>query len=111
MKTREVKRIGYTAIYNVYEEGIDYEPTDDFALLEMLARYELHDGYNLWQVGASYSRNMKPSFYYVVSATKAGAQQKFRNAFSWLNIILCVEPLLPDAAEEVLSSPARYIVV
>lgn len=111
MKTREVKRQGYTMVYNVYEEGVDYEPTKDFVLLEMLARYEIHEGYNLYQVGASYARSIKPSFYYVISTSKSSAKQKFRQIFSWLDVIYCVEPLLPDAAEEILSAPAKYIII
>lgn len=111
MKTEEWSRKGYTMVYNVYEAGIDFEPTDDLVRLKTLMRYNLHDGYRVWQIGASYARSMKPSFYYVISTIKSDALQKFRNIFSWLDVIFCIEPLLPDAAEEVLSSPAKYIIV
>ena len=111
MKTEEWSRRGYTMVYNVYEAGIDFEPTDDLVRLKTLMRYNLHDGYRVWQIGASYARSMKPSFYYVISTTKSDALQKFRNIFSWLDVIFCIEPLLPDAAEELLSAPSKYIVV
>lgn len=111
MKTEEWNRKGYTMVYNVYEAGIDFEPTDDLVRLKTLVRYNLNEGYRVFQVGASYARSIKPSFYYVISATKSDARQKFRKTFSWLDVISCVEPLLPDAAEEVLSSPAKYIVI
>ncbi len=111
MKTEEWNRKGYTMVYNVYEAGIDFEPTDDLVRLKTLVRYNLNEGYRVFQVGASYARSMKPSFYYVISTSKTSAKQKFRQIFSWLDVISCVEPLLPDAAEEVLSSPAKYIVL
>ena len=111
MKTEEWNRKGYTMVYNVYEAGIDFEPTDDLVRLKTLIRYNLHSGYRVWQIGASYAQSIKPSFYYVISDSKSGARQKFRRIFSWLDVISCIEPLLPDAAEEVLSCPAKYIVL
>ena len=111
MKTEEWNRKGYTMVYNVYEAGIDFEPTDDLVRLKTLVRYNLHSGYRVWQIGASYARSMKPSFYYVISTSKSSAKQKFRQIFSWLDVIYCVEPLLPDAAEEILSAPAKYIII
>ena len=111
MKTEEWNRKGYTMVYNVYEAGIDFEPTDDLVRLKTLVRYNLHSGYRVWQTGASYAQSIKPSFYYVISTSKSSAKQKFRQIFSWLDVIYCVEPLLPDAAEEILSAPMKYIVI
>lgn len=111
MKTEEWNRKGYTMVYNVSEAGVDFEPTDDLVKVSVLARYNLNAGYRVFQVGASYAQSIKPSFYYVISTSKSSAKEKFRRIFSWLDVISCIEPLLPDAAEEVLSCPAKYIVL
>lgn len=111
MKTEEWNREGYTMVYDVSEAGIDFEPTDDLVKVRVLARYNLNEGYRVFQIGASYARSIKRRFYYVISTSKSSAKQKFRQIFSWLDVIYCVEPLLPDAAEEILSAPAKYIII
>ena len=109
MKTEGVRRRGYTEIYHVFEPGVDFEPSDDLHLVKCLARYNLHDGFLVWQVEATYARNMKPAFYYVVSYSRAAAMSKFLNIAPWLGIIKSVVPLNEADAEVVLSNPAKFI--
>ena len=111
MKTEGVKRRGYTEIYHVFEPGVDFEPSDDLHLVKCLARYNLHDGFLVWQVEATYARNMKPAFYYVISTSKAVALNKFLSIFPWLSVVMHIEKLSEEDAEKVLSCPAKYIVV
>lgn len=109
MKTEGIKRQGYTALYKVYEAGVDFEPSDDLIALKTLDHYRLHDGYRLWRVEATYARPMKPSFYYVVSTSRAAAMSKFLNIAPWLSVIKSVVPLNEADAEIVLSNPAKFI--
>ena len=109
MKTEGVRRQGYTMIYNVFEAGIDFDLSDDLITLKCLARCDLHEGYRVWQVGATYARNMKPTFYYVVATSGAAAMSKFLNIAPWLGIIKSVVPLNEADAEVVLSNPAKFI--
>lgn len=111
MKIEGIKRQGYTMFYKVYEAGVDFEPTDDLATLKTLERYSLHDGYRLWRVEATYARNAKPVFYYVISTSKAVALNKFLSIFPWLSVVMHIEKLSEEDAEKVLSCPAKYIVV
>lgn len=111
MKQEGVKRRGYTEIYHVFEPGVDFEPSDDLHLVKCLARYNLHDGFYVWQVEATYARNMKPTFYYVISTSKAVALNKFLSVFPWLSVVMHIEKLSEEDAEKVLSCPAKYIVV
>lgn len=109
MKTEEIKRHGYTLIYNVYEAGVDFEQSDDLVALKTLARYDLHPGYGLWRVEATYANQVKHGFYYVVSTSRAAAMSKFLNIAPWLAIIKSVVPLSNEDAEVVLSNPAKFI--
>lgn len=111
MKIEGIKRQGYTMFYKVYEAGVDFEQTDDLVTLKTLERYSLHDGYRLWRVEATYSTNMKPCFYYVISPSKAVTLNKFTTIFPWLSVIMHINELSDEEAEIVLSCPAKYIVV
>lgn len=109
MRTEEVKCRGYTKIYNVFEPGVDFDPSDDLQLVKCLARYNLHDGFLVWQVEATYARNMKPSFYYVVSTSKSGALNKFMSETPWLSVIMSIAPLSEEDGATVLNNPAKFI--
>lgn len=109
MKTEGIKRQGYTMFYKVYEAGVDFEPSDDLVAMKTLDHYRLHDGYRLWGVEATYSKNIKPCFYYVVSRNAAGAVNKFLTVTPWLSVIKSVKPLNETDAEVVLSNPAKFI--
>lgn len=109
MKIEEIKRLGYTMLYSVYEPGVDFDPSDDLYVLKTLTGYRLHTGYGLWMVEATYARSVKPVFYYVVSTSRAAAMSKFLNIAPWLSIIKSVVPLNEADAEVVLSNPAKFI--
>lgn len=109
MKTEEWNRKGYTMVYNVSEAGIDFEPTDDLVKVSVLARYNLNEGYRVFQVGASYARSMKPCFYYVVAVNPAAAVNKFLTVTPWLSKIRSVKPMNKEETEQILNNPARYI--
>lgn len=111
MKTEEIKCRGYTMLYSVYEPGVDFEPSDDLCALKTLTGYSLHPGYGLWRVEATYARNVKPVFYYVISTSKAVALNKFLSIFPRLSVVMHIEKLSEEDAEKVLSCPAKYIVV
>lgn len=96
-------------VYNISEAGVDFDQTDDLVMLKVLARYELHEGYRVWRVGATYARNIKPTFYYVVSTSRAAAMSKFLSITPWLSVVKSVKPLSEADAEVVLSNPAKFI--
>lgn len=109
MKIKAIHRKGYTMICNVFEPGIDFDPCDGLVAMECLARYTLHDGYRVWKIGATYAKHMKPTFYYVVSDSRAAAVSKFLDIAPWLNVIKSVELIDEVAAEVILNNPARFI--
>ena len=109
MKIERVQRNGYTMVYNISEAGVDFDQTDDLVMLKVLARYELHEGYRVWQVGATYARNIKPPFYYIVSTSKVDAMSKFLSRAPWLSFVNSIVPLNEDDAATVLSNPAKFI--
>lgn len=109
MKTEGIKYEGYTAIYSVYEAGVDFEPSDALYAMKTLTCYRLHGGYKLWRVEATYSRNIKPSFYYVVATNRAAAMSKFLTVTPWLAVIKSIVPLNEADTEVVLNNPAKYV--
>lgn len=108
-ENRRDKMPCYTMLYSVYEPGVDFEPSDDLHALKILTGYRLHPGCVLWRVEATYARNTKPVFYYVVSTSRAAAMSKFLNIAPWLGIIKSVVPLNEADAEVVLNNPAKFI--
>ena len=111
MKIERVQRTGYTMVYSVFEAGVDFDPSDDLHALKCLSGYELHKGYGVWKIGATYAKHLKPVFYYVISPSKAVALNKFLTIFPWLSVVMHIEELGEEDAGRVLSCPAKYIVV
>ena len=109
MKTERVQRTGYTMVYSVFEAGIDFDPSDDLHALKCLSGYELHKGFGVWKIGATYAKHLKPAFYYVVSTSRAAAMSKFLNIVPWLAYIKSIALLNENDAAVVLSNPARFI--
>lgn len=111
MKTEGVKREGYTMIYNVYEAGVDFEPSDDLVTLKCLAKYNLHKGYRIWRIGATQAdkRHMKCRFYFVVSTSKVDAMNKFLNIVPWPAVVKSVTQLSDGDTKMILAKPAKFI--
>lgn len=97
-------------VYSVFEEGVDFEPSDEMYALKYLSGYELHDGYGVWRIGATYARCLKPTFYYVISTHRAAALNKFLHIAPWLNVVKSITLVSNSDAEVVLSNPSRFIV-
>lgn len=75
-----------------------------------LWRYEMHPGYKLFRVNATYASCLPDSHYYVVAKTARTAKQIFKARFSWLNIIRSVVEVQDPEAYTVLSHPSLHIV-
>lgn len=110
MKTEEISRQGYTMIFNVFESGTDFDQSDDLVELKVLTRYELHDGFGLWKVNATYAKQLKPSTYYVIATNRASAMIKFLNIVPWLSVLLSIELVTGEEMELVLGNPALNII-
>lgn len=76
---RRVQQERYDLVYDTTETGVIY-----------LQAYELHEGYDLFRVSASYAKTVPACSYYVVEKTKAAATRRFKESFPWLNLIVDV---------------------
>lgn len=76
---KRIQQERYDLVYDTTEAGVIY-----------LKSYELHDGYSLFRVSASYAKTVPACSYYVVERTKAEATRRFKESFPWLNLIVDV---------------------
>lgn len=105
MKVSKVQCNGYVCVYH---EIPCENPTDNLISMKWLYRYELNDEYILWRIGATYTKSLDPTYYYVVAKDKKEARKKFERKLSWLGYIKSIVPLCGDSAEEILTKPAKY---
>ena len=64
-----------------------------------LQEYRLKDGYHVFEVMATYARQQSPCEYYVIAKSKQKAIEKFRNTYTWLDIIVDVKQCDADTEE------------
>lgn len=81
---------GYNLIYR------EYDRNENERLLKELVRYEPTDGNNLYLVKATYAKSLPPSKYYIVAPNSKDAKNKFKNIYTWLNVITSVELVKGD---------------
>lgn len=109
MKTSEIRRRGYRAIYHEYEAYVDFNPSDSMMCLKQLVRYELQDGYWVWEICATYAKSVTPTKYYVVAPSKCLAWEKFLRSMPWLSLVCSVAPLTREGVQIVLNNPTKFI--
>ena len=109
MKTSEIRRRGYRAIYHEYEAYVDFDPSDSMICLKQLVRYELQYRYWVWEVCATYAKSVTPTKYYVVAPSKVLAREKFLRSMPWLSIVRSIAPLTREGAKIVLNNPTKFI--
>lgn len=88
---------GYNSICRKYNRNV--------GVIGELVGYELTNGYNLYLVKATYAKSLTPSKYYIVAPNAKIAKNKFKNIYTWLNIISSVEIVEGDFLEWALSHP------
>lgn len=98
----EIRQSGdrYDLVYTSFQDGG-----------RVLWRYEIHPGYKLFRVNATFASCLPDNCYYVVAKTARTARQIFKARFSWLNIIRSVVEVQDPEASTVLSHPFLHIVV
>lgn len=97
--TRMVRRDGYTLVY----KQIENPDPESYRLVSWLDGYELHDGYFLFEVCATYAKSLDPARYYVVARSNRLAREKFLDMFPWLNCIKSISQADAELAEQILS--------
>jgi hypothetical protein len=88
---------GYNLIYREYDCNV--------GVTKELVRYELTNNNKLWLVKATYAKSLPPSKYYIVALNSKDARNKFKNIYTWLNVISSVELVDGDLLEFVLTHP------
>ena len=88
---------GFNYVYKEYE--VNEGP------MKELARYELVGNNKLYLVQATYAKSLPPNKYYIVAPNLRRAKTKFKNIFSWLNVIHSVEVVEGDDLQWVLTHP------
>lgn len=88
---------GFNYVYKEYE--VNEGP------MKELARYELVGNNKLYLVQATYAKSLPPNKYYIVAKNLRLAKTKFKNIFSWLNVIHSVEVVEGDDLQWVLTHP------
>lgn len=103
-------RAGYTEIYHSFADGEDFiNAENSITLVKCLVRYELHDGYKLWEASAAYAKGVKKTPYYVIATTKINAIKKFKSLLPWIQYAVMRE-MGDEELEAILSNPAKHIV-
>ena len=70
-----VKREKYDLVYRVYcPERTSF------------LRYIIHQGYNLYEIGASYAKQRPNSYYYILSKDEKTAKKEFKNFFDYMDV-------------------------
>lgn len=77
----------------------------------ILLRREMHDGYRLYRVKATYAKPVVACNYYVIARSETEARKIFKGTFSWLSIISEVNVVDDNTAQTILSSLRKYIVI
>ena len=89
----------YDLVYHTYDDGT-----------RVLARYVPHEGYNVYEVSATYSNTRRPTGYYVIAKGSGEAKTLFSRVVPWLKVTCC-EVLHHGYVDAVLSHPEKYIVI
>ena len=66
-----------------------------------LHSYILHEGYHLFEIMATYARQHPPCEYYMIAKSKKEAIERFRDTYTWLDIIKSVEQCNADTERRV----------
>lgn len=94
------KKIDY--IYEHSESPIEGYPNLKLKL------YSIHDGYKLYEIDATYAKQLKPNKYYVLARNKSEAKDIFRHKYTWLNMISSITECDKEMVEYIISHPALF---
>ena len=99
-----VKRLGRYDLHYQIDGAPGYEKV-------ILLRREMHDGYRLYRVKATYAKPVVACNYYVIARSETEARKIFKETFTWLSIISEVNIIDDNTAQTILSSLRKYIVI
>ena len=77
---------GYDLIYQSSPDGFH----------TWLQAYRLKDGYHIFEIMATITSFVPPTEYYVIAKDQKEAIEKFRNTYTWLDIIVSVDMCDPE---------------
>lgn len=74
----------------------------------VLQKYIIHDGYKLFEIKATYAKQLLPTTYFVIEKNTKLAKERFKGKFTWLNHITSVFEVVEQSREVILNNPAQY---
>lgn len=96
------KKLDYT--YECWESEVKGYPN------MILKTYVIHERYKLFEIQATYAKQLKPTKYYVLAKDKKEAKTYFKNKFTWLYIISSVIECSDDVTNLVINNPLKYAI-
>lgn len=88
----------------VYEVGGDTNSAT-------LKKYIIHDGYTLFEIKATYAKQLLPATYFVVEKNSRLAKERFEGNFPWLGYIASVFEVVEQSKEIIINNPKKYAVI
>lgn len=88
----------------VYEVGGDTNST-------VLQKYIIHDGYTLFEIKATYAKQLLPATYFVVEKNSRLAKERFESNFPWLGNIMSVSEVVEQSREVILNNPEKHVII
>lgn len=76
-----------------------------------LQKYIIHDGYKLFEIKATYTKQLLPATYFVVEKNSRLAKERFKGNFPWLGYITSVFEVVEQSKEIILNNPKKYAVI
>lgn len=74
----------------------------------VLQNVALHDGYKLFEIKATYAKQLLPTSYFVIEKSPRLAKERFKGKFTWLNHITSVSEVVEQARDIILNNPRKY---
>lgn len=74
---------------------------------KILIEIILHEGYSLWEIGATYAKSLPKTKYYIVAKTAKEAKDKFTATFTWFSFVDKPIKCSPEEEYEILHNPSR----
>lgn len=77
----------------------------------VLQKYIIHDGYKLFEIKATYAKQLLPATYFVVEKNSKLAKERFKGSFPRLGCITYVFEVVEQSKEVILNNPKKYSVI
>lgn len=77
----------------------------------VLQKYIIHDGYKLFEIKATYAKQLLPATYFVVEKNSKLAKERFKGNFPWLGCITSVFEVVEQSKEIILNNPKKHSVI